>query len=385
MESRRRSSCRSRSTTFASRSKSRSKRDQLNEEEGCGKEHGKSKSKGGNCEGAGDGCRINRNETKEEANERTNDPRVTDDETFGVSSRTDENCRERDERCCWGKDTPNRCNTFIVTDQPTNRCKTEKGHVVEPTKVNAKVTRSENCFKNYKLDHSTSNFTELKHTTQPSKNRISALTTWPDHLTTLPDHVTTSSDHQITSSDYLTSIHPPSDHQTTSSDYLTNSSDHLTTSSDYLITSSDHLTTSSNHQITSSDYLTTSSDHLTTSDESQMSDARLSNLPVTRINCSNCHSSSKLSGEKKQLHNKNNCVTGNMERIREEVRKESIFDLRYLSPFDICRCGSGFSISGWREASRLRGFSTRVGSFSGWTTLAGQEKRMNFLPKKQEG
>ena len=359
MESRRRSSCRSRSTTFASRSKSRSKRDQLNEEEGCGKEHGKSKSKGGNCEGAGDGCRINRNETKEEANERTNDTSVTDDETFGVSSRPDENCRDRDERSCWENDAPNRCNTFIVTDQPTNRCKTEKGHVVEPTKVNAKVTRSENCFKNYKLDHSTSNFTELKHTTQPSKNRrqISALTTWPDQLTTLPDHVTTSSDHQITSSDYMTTS---SDHQTTSSDYLTNSSDHLTTSSDYLITSSDHLTTlsdhlttssdylttssahlttSSDHQTTSSDHLTTSSDHQTTSDESQKSDARLSNLPVTRINCSNCHSSSKLSGEKKQLHNKNNCVTGNMERIREEVRKESIFDLRYLSPFDICRCG----------------------------------------------
>ena len=259
MESRRRDGCRSRSTTFASRSKSRSKRDVLNE--GCGKDHVKSKSS--NCEGAGAGCRSNRNDTKEEMNERTNDPPVTVDEMLGASKSTDENCRERDESCCREKDALSRRNTFILTDEPTNRCKTEKGHMIESTEVNSKVKISENSFKNSKLDHCSSNSTELSHAPQPSKSRskISALTTWPDHLSP--------------------------------------SSDHLTTSSDYLATSSNHLTTS---------------------DESQMSDTRLSSLRVTRINCSNCQSSRKPSDEKK-LHSNNNCVTDNMEKIREEVRK----------------------------------------------------------------
>ena len=202
-----------------------------------------------------------RNKTKKE---KTDDPHVNNDETDGISRSTDVKSGERDGR--WEKDLSRR-NNFIATDEPKNRCMTtEKGKKVESTeqKVNAKVEIAETCFKNSKLDHSSSKSSELWHARQPSKNRskISAFTTWPDHLTT------------------------------------------------------------------SSDHLTTSSDHLTTSDESQMSDARLSNLPVTRINCSNCHNSSSirnLSSENKQRHN--NCVTGNMEKIKEEVRKNQSFTI----------------------------------------------------------
>ena len=122
MESRRRSG----SSTFSSRSK----RDLLYEEEGCGKDHdkdhGNSKDKGRNCEDLGGGCKMNRNKK-----EKTNDPRVNNDETVGMSRSTDENCGERDER--WEKDLSRR-NNFIATDEPKTRCMaTEKGQKVEST------------------------------------------------------------------------------------------------------------------------------------------------------------------------------------------------------------------------------------------------------------
>ena len=212
---------------------------------------------------------------KEGANEITKDLHATD-EKFGVSGKTDENCsRERDESSCSEKGAFSRRNTFTVTDEATNRSMTEKGHMVESMEVNAKVKMCEN-----KWHHSSSKSTELKHTLQPSKNRnkISALTTWPDHLTTLDDHLTT-------------------------------------------------LT----------DQLTTSSDHLNRLDESEILDARLSNLPVTRINCPNCRNS-KTSDQDLTMHNNNNnnCMTGNMEKIREEVR--NLFFLKRF-PFDLFRCG----------------------------------------------
>ena len=218
---------------------------------------------------------------KEDANEITKDPHATD-EKFGVSRKTDENCsRDRYEGSCSEKGDFSRRNTFTVTDEATNRSMTEKGQMVESMEVNAKVKMCEN-----KRHHSSSKSTELKHTLQPSKNRnkISALTTWPDHLTTLDDHLTTSKDHQTTSTDYLSRL-----------------------------------------------------------DESEMLDARLSNLPVTRINCSNCHNS-KMSEQNLKMHNNNNnCMTGNMEKIREEVRNN--FFLK-LFPFDLFRCGRGLSIWG---------------------------------------
>ena len=201
---------------------------------------------------------------KDEANERRYD------ETFDVSRKCTENCREKYERSCSEKNDLSRRNTFIVTDLATNRCMAEKRHMAESMEqeMNAKVKISEN-FTNSKQHHFSSKSTELKHMSQPSKKRskISALTTWPDQLTTSDDHLTTPSDHLTTLDDHLTS----------------------------------------------------SSDHTTNLDESQMSDARLSNLPVTRINCFNCHNS-----KPSDQHNNNNCVTSNMEKIREEVRTKWI-------------------------------------------------------------